>query len=173
MAAPLRANDEETIRLIERTGELRLLLGEVNALANDKLSDNLMAASDVVAQTRTALVEAQGDITQIDQKLSVLRDSADAVRAASQTSVEALDTGLSAATDRVAALTAQLEESRTRLQAIESEAGDVGFNASSTLLDAISRARDAAVQAAEHIRTMLSGVVDEAHAALKIGRAHV
>src|SRR3546814_12407479 len=83
-----------------RTGELRLLLGEVNALANDKLPDNLMAASDVVAQTRTALVEAQGDITQIDQKLSVLRDSADAVRAASQTRVEALDTGLSAATAR-------------------------------------------------------------------------
>src|SRR3546814_4547785 len=107
-----------------RTGELRLLLGEVNALANDKLPDNLMAASDVVAQTRTALVEAQGDITQIDQKPSVLRDSADAVRAASQTGVEALDTGLSAATDRVAALTAQLEASRTRLQAIESEAGD-------------------------------------------------
>src|SRR3546814_18985179 len=118
MAAPLRANDEETIRLIERTGELRLLLGEVNALANDKLPDNLMAASDVVAQTRTALVEAQGDITQIDQKLSVLRDSADAVRAASQNSVEALDTGISAATDRVSALTAQLEESRPRLQAL-------------------------------------------------------
>src|SRR3546814_17296665 len=50
-----------------RTGELRLLLGEVNALANDKLPDNLMAASDVVAQTRTALVEAQCDNTQNDQ----------------------------------------------------------------------------------------------------------
>src|SRR3546814_18599491 len=82
MAAPLRANDEETIRLIERTGELRLLLGEVNALPNDTLPDNLMAASDVAAQTRTALLEPHGAITQIDQKLSVLRDPADAFRAA-------------------------------------------------------------------------------------------
>src|SRR3546814_18491442 len=113
-----------------RTGELRLLLGEVNALANDKLPDNLMAASDVVAQTRTALVEAQGDITQIDQKLSVLRDSADAVRAAAPTSVAALDTGLSAATDRVAAPHAPPAAGRPRLPARQDAAGDVGFEPS-------------------------------------------
>src|SRR3546814_6331251 len=66
-----------------------------------------------------------------------LRSAADAMRDVSRASLGALDSGVAGAAERLAALTAGLEESRSRLTAIESESEDVGFKAASTLIEAI------------------------------------
>src|SRR3546814_7029106 len=95
-----------------------------------------------------------------------LRSAADAMRDVSRASLGALDSGVAGAAERLAALTAGLEESRSRLTAIESESEDVGFKAASTLIEAIGRAREAASQAADHARAVFAGVAEEAQAAL-------
>lgn len=166
LSGPLGRNDEDTTRLVEHIGQLQAMLKDVEQLSNGKLSENLVAVGDIVSQARTALLDAQTDITALDERLGNLREAADAVKAATTNSVETLDTSLSGVDDRVAALASRLEESHAQLRAIESESENVGFNASSTLLDTLGRARDAATQAADHIRNVLSGVTDEIHAAL-------
>lgn len=166
LSGPLGRNDEDTTRLVEHIRQLQAMLEDVDRLSTGKLSENLVAAGDIVSQARAALSDAQTDISALDERLGNLREAADAVKAATANSVETLDTSLSGVDERVAALSSRLEESRAKLRAIESESEDVGFNASSTLLDTLGRARDAATQAAEHIRNVLSGVTDEMHAAL-------
>ena len=152
--------------LIERVGQLRTMLEEVNALANAQLPEKLADAGAVVNGTRDALAQVQAEIAGLEGRLSTLQASAEGVQAASASTIGGLDTGLAAAVERIGALTAQIEDSQARLRTIEDEADDVGFKASSTLLDAIGRARDAAGQAAAHIRTVLSSVAEEAQSAL-------
>src|SRR3546814_5607355 len=80
ISQPLSDSDTGTSRLIERIGQMRTMLGEVNEIANGSLPQNLVAANDVAAQTRAALADAQAEIAEVDARLMQLRSAADAMR---------------------------------------------------------------------------------------------
>lgn len=166
VAVPIGERDAAANDLIGRVGQLHTMLEDVNRLADGKLPENLANAGEVAASTRNVLTEVQAEIARLDERLGALRSSAEVMRTTTDAGIGGLDNVISAAVERVNALTSQLEESQDRLKAIEQEADDVGFKASSTLLDAIGRARDAAGQAAGHIRSVLENVAEEAQAAL-------
>jgi hypothetical protein len=166
IAQPLSESDAGTSRLIERIGQMQAMLGEVNELTSGRLPDNLTAASDVVAGTRATLEQTKADIAEVDERLGQLRGTAEDIRNVSHESLGTLDSGVAATANRLSALTTELASSRDQLQAIQSESEDVGFKAAATLIEAIGRAREAAAQAADHVRSVFAGVAEEAQTAL-------
>lgn len=161
LSEPLSRNEDDTNRLIDRMAELRTTLGEIEMLSSGELAENLVAAGDVVASTRSALADTEADISRLTERLEYLRDTTDVVKDSASTSAVVLDNSLTSAIEGVDSLKQRLETTRDQLQAIENQAGDVGLNASTTLLDALSRARDAAAQAADHVRTVFESVSAE------------
>src|SRR3546814_2856991 len=69
ISQPLSDSDTGTSRLIERIGQMRTMLGEVNEIANGSLPQNLVAANDVAAQTRAALADRSEEHTSELQSL--------------------------------------------------------------------------------------------------------
>lgn len=163
---PLATNDERVTRLIERVSIVRQAVAEIDASIGADIPAKLADADAAASQARATLAEAQSSFDEMEQRLSRILGSIESIRTVSADGVDRLEHGLSTALERMETLTGQLESGRAQIEAIATDSEDVGFKASTTLLDAISRARETATQASDHIRSVLTGVVEEAKTAL-------
>ncbi len=162
-------------RLVEPVGEVHSALVAVEARVV-ALSGSTTQAIDALA---SALPAAIPHISAIAAQLDGLYDRAEAlaapiedgqsVIAASQAQMDATRAAMETAAAR---LTTELGTAREHLDAIEQQAGSTALSASAQLIDVFARVREIAAQTSGTMRETLSGVVDEAEAALdKAGTA--
>lgn len=166
-------------RLVATRESLEALAARLNSgdaaleALNARLQDLDGGAASLFGRIEDSVPAAHPGLDDLSARINRIHDEASAMTTPVTLATEIMDNaenrlvGATAALDAAAiALTARLESAESTITAITRTAEDDALNASTTLLDAFSRIREMAAQAAGTMRETLSGVVAEAEAAL-------
>ncbi|MBZ6378717.1 MULTISPECIES: hypothetical protein [Pacificimonas] len=161
-------------QLAARGETLRIELGDT-ATHVDRLTEDLTnSLAPAAAERRSELEDVRSSIAAIGQEIESLgvrtkeiSEPARAIREDIENGVRALDASAERMSGASETLRRELAEAESLLGAVKLQSEDTALEASGKLIEALSRVREVADQAAKSVRETLDGVVGDAVNALE------
>ena len=165
---PLSAGEESAARLAAEVNGLTRSMDDLARLVQNVLPEHFSTAQQAFTQMTSGLGDLDARLARLGERQLELAHTSEQIGTSVRSGMESLSGGLEQAQNRLDQWQGNLRDSEALLRGIDSETAQAAASTSQALTEATAQIRRSTEQAADHIRSVLAAIVEEAQASLAL-----